>query len=279
MYYFQCLGQTWYMANDMQFFIIAPPIVWLVWRHKKIGLLVIGNLIALSCAIPTALTYKNGWAAVPAVPDPGPVDPNNPFMLNSYIKPYTRFTPYISGILLGYLLHITKNKPVKISHLANVWLWLISLVVGVLVVYGFTLPDRVGPDGFSTLPLDPWPNAIYAGFHRLGWSFALGWVIFACCRGYGGWVNEFLSWSAFKPLSKISFILYLIHLDVIPILKGTLYFEFDMNVTLMVIFLLSALFYNIVFSAVIYVMIELPYLQSEKLLFSLILNPKRNKQK
>ena len=79
-------------------------------------------------------------------------------------------------------------------------------------------------------------------------------------------------------MSKISFILYLIHLDVIPILKGTLHFEFDMSVTLMVIFLLSALFYNVVFSAVLYVLIELPYLQTEKLLVSLILNPKRNKQ-
>ena len=121
-------------------------------------------------------------------------------------------------------------------------------------------------------------SAIYGGFYKPAWALSVGWVIFACCRGYGGWVNEFLSWSAFKPLSKISFILYLIHLDVIPILKGTLHFEFDMSVTLMVIFLLSALFYNLVFSAVLYVLIELPYLQTEKLLVSLILNPKRNKQ-
>ena len=269
------------MANDMQFFIVAPPIIWLVWQYKKLGLLVIGGLTTLSCVIPTALTYKNGWAPVPSIPGPtNPEDPNNPFMLNSYIKPYTRFTPYIMGILLGYLLHITKKKPVKINHLVNIWLWAVSVVVGVLVVYGLTLPDKADiPNGDLTMhPLDPWPNAFYAGFHRLGWSFALGWVIFACCRGYGGWVNEFLSWSAFKPLSKISFILYLIHLDVIPILKGTLHFEFDMSVTLMVIFLLSALFYNLVFSAVLYVLIELPYLQTEKLLVSLILNPKRNKQ-
>ena len=266
------------MANDMQFFIIAPPIIWLVWRYQKIGWVVMGSLIAMSCAIPTALTYKNGWAPLPYFEGPEGI-------FVAYEKPWMRFTPYIVGILFGYFLHITKNRPVKINYLVNVWLWLISWVIGVSVVYGLTYPDRMESQHISifeipSMPtaMDPIPNAIYAGFHRLGWSLALGWVIFACSRGYGGWVNQFLSWSGFKPLSKISFILYLIHLDVLPILTGTLDFEFDMSITLFVIFLLSNLVYNLLFSAVLYVLIELPYLQTEKLIFSMILAPKRNKQ-
>ena len=67
-------------------------------------------------------------------------------------------------------------------------------------------------------------------------------------------------------------------MDFLPILTGTLDFEFDMSITLLVIFLLSNLVYTIMFSAVLYVLIELPYLQTEKLLFSLILSPPRNKQ-
>ena len=26
----------------------------------------------------------------------------------------------------------------------------------------------------------------YNGFHRVAWTFSLGWVIFACFHGYGG---------------------------------------------------------------------------------------------
>jgi peptidoglycan/LPS O-acetylase OafA/YrhL len=37
-----CLGQTWYLANDMQFFFFAPPIVYIMWKWKKIGLALIG---------------------------------------------------------------------------------------------------------------------------------------------------------------------------------------------------------------------------------------------
>lgn len=28
--------------------------------------------------------------------------------------------------------------------------------------------------------------AFYLGFHRLGWSLGLAWIIFACVTGYGG---------------------------------------------------------------------------------------------
>ena len=34
-------------------------------------------------------------------------------------------------------------------------------------------------------------NILYGGFHRLAWSIAVAWVIFTCCRGYGGKVQTF----------------------------------------------------------------------------------------
>ena len=29
-------------------------------------------------------------------------------------------------------------------------------------------------------------NAFYMGFHKLVWGMSLGWVIFACAKGFGG---------------------------------------------------------------------------------------------
>jgi hypothetical protein len=57
-----------------------------------------------------------------------------------------------------------------------------------MVIYGLNLPEMlikgVQPSKTATY--------IYGGFHRLAWGIAVGWVVFACCRGYGGEFN-FLS--------------------------------------------------------------------------------------
>jgi len=37
---FQCLGQTWYLDNDMQMFLVAPLIIYPLWRLKKWGLFI-----------------------------------------------------------------------------------------------------------------------------------------------------------------------------------------------------------------------------------------------
>ena len=105
----QCLGQTWYLANDMQFFIIAPPITYVIWKWKRIGLAFSGLLLAASLAIPSALTYHYGWGPK------GQGTSTKDFMTWFYYKPWTRFSPYMVGILLGYLLHNTKSKPFKMS--------------------------------------------------------------------------------------------------------------------------------------------------------------------
>ena len=38
-----CLPVTWYLANDMQFFIITPPIVFILWKFKTVGLALCGT--------------------------------------------------------------------------------------------------------------------------------------------------------------------------------------------------------------------------------------------
>ena len=41
--------------------------------------------------------------------------PRKDYMEFGYVKPWNRFSPYIVGILLGYILHITKRKTIKLS--------------------------------------------------------------------------------------------------------------------------------------------------------------------
>ena len=94
-------------------------------------------------------------------------------------------------------------------------LWSISFAIGFAVVYGLNLPKRFGgdsdvatldelfvsPSGPPVENLSLAASAIYGGFHRFAWAVAIGWVVFACCRGYGGNVRSTKYKSAYRIIN------------------------------------------------------------------------------
>ena len=59
--------------------------------------------------------------------------------------------------------------------------WLLSMLVGISVIYGLTpYLDEAREE------IDSWIVCIYGSLHRLAWSICVAWVIFACFYGYGG---------------------------------------------------------------------------------------------
>lgn len=72
-------------------------------------------------------------------------------------------------------------------------------------------------------------GAFYLCCSRIAWPLALCWIIWACQNGLAPIVNEFLSWSFWQPLSKLSYCLYIWHLLVetvhIARIKTSLHFS------------------------------------------------------
>lgn len=68
------------------------------------------------------------------------------------------------------------------SRAANIWGWCLAIATGLAVVYGLNIPEIYFGDKEITLA----ESVVYGGFHRLAWAIAVSWVIFTCCRGYGG---------------------------------------------------------------------------------------------
>ena len=61
----------------------------------------------------------------------------------------------------------------------------------------------------------------YFSLTRVSFPLAVAWVVFACHYGYGGVINRFLSSRAFLPLTRISYVSYLIH----PVIMVTYMFS------------------------------------------------------
>lgn len=51
------MGETWYLAVDMQLFLISPIFVYLLWRWKRTGLIVLAGFTLASLSANFAVYF------------------------------------------------------------------------------------------------------------------------------------------------------------------------------------------------------------------------------
>lgn len=59
---------------------------------------------------------------------------------------------------------------------------MLAVLVGTLVIFG--LIPYLNEDEVPSI--NPIVRVSYGAMHRTAWGFVMGWVVFACSRGYGG---------------------------------------------------------------------------------------------
>jgi hypothetical protein len=95
-----------------------------------------------------------------------------------YTNTPMRAVPYLVGMALGYILSKKVQVPLK---KAAVWVgWFLCTAICLSIIFVILIPYAKGYE------YDRLGAAFYAGFHRLGWSLGIAWVIWACVNGYGG---------------------------------------------------------------------------------------------
>lgn len=120
-----------------------------------------------------------------------------------YYGAQARAGPYIVGILFAYFMHKTKNKQIKISLIWVCIGWIICLATVAAIIFGpMDVANPVKEENVVG-------SALYSAISRPLWGVAIGWIIFACHRGYGGFINLFLSHPYWLPLARLSFVMYL----------------------------------------------------------------------
>ena len=88
-------------------------------------LLFLGVCVVLSIAVPFALHIYNKWPGTLIIIGPENGDPN--YFDKNYIVPWCRFSPYIGGVVLGYILYRTKDKKIKIPRVSSDFYYLLNI--------------------------------------------------------------------------------------------------------------------------------------------------------
>lgn len=262
----ECLGWTWYLGNDMQFFVIAPIMLIPLFFLLPVGLLCVGAFLVASFAITGALAGHYQY-------------PANQFILNAphiqgppwdytsvlYTKPWSRIQPYLVGVLLGYALYRKARLPYGrcMNWILYLAMWAFAAFLGLSTVYGVY-------DNFHGHLFSPAANVIYVTFSRFAFGLALALLVFACHNGYGWLVNSFLSLKLWVPLSRLCYNAYLVHPIVLSIIFGshrkTVYYE-DYSMALYAVGIIVLSFGT---AAVVTVFVEFPLANLEMTFFKLI---------
>ena len=215
-----CMDWSWYLANDMQFYILAPLVFIPLYFLFPLGLLISAGVLFVSFVISGTLAgvydhQANHFPDIAYHYNSTSLDTNYDNLL--YTKPWHRVAPYIVGLVLGYVLyrfHHVPNKRRIVTYTVFPVMWILSGIFLFSTVYGLYFSWH------GHIPTKA-ENVIYITFSRFTWSLGLAFLVFACHYGYGRPINWFLSMKFWIPLSRISYNAYLLHPFVLMVIFGS----------------------------------------------------------
>ncbi|KAH8342868.1 hypothetical protein KR059_000974, partial [Drosophila kikkawai] len=243
-----CLGHTWYLAVDMQLYVLAPILLigLYKWGKKGAAAILLVMLLLSACLFATIMTNDYGILAKNGGQDPE-------VQKKLYAATHTHAAPWLVGTLFGYFMHLVRDKQFRLNGLA-VWTgWLLCLAMIFTSLFAmFPYAKLLGP---SPTVLE---GALYYTLTRIGWPLALCWVVFTCVQGYGGLANSFLSSPLWQPLSRLSYSAYVWHIFIQEVnhrrVRSNIYFsDYDVMCGFWATF-----GFTLVMSYVMYVVVEAP---------------------
>ncbi|KHJ43800.1 hypothetical protein D918_05852 [Trichuris suis] len=114
-----CFGWSWFVAAEVQCFLVALAFLWLLSRYPRWGLalatLATAGLAICHLIIVVYNDYPPSYLGTTNLKELKLED----YMTNVFVKPYTHGCSYVIGICLGYLLVKLKNKEFRMNTVSG----------------------------------------------------------------------------------------------------------------------------------------------------------------
>ncbi|KAL0831529.1 hypothetical protein ABMA28_002323 [Loxostege sticticalis] len=199
-----CIGQTWYLAIDVQLHILSPLVLfWVLSGSKKLAWLALAITFVLQLSAATVYNFLMEFPSSLISPNRGPDEMSN-YMFKYYVNTLTRASPYLVGMIIGYVLSLYRGTKVRLSMGLVIFNYAWATALLSFVIYS-SYP--ILQPSWDNQPLD----SLYNSFIRPAWALGLGWLIFACVHGYAGPINWLLSLRIWKLPARLSYAMYILH--------------------------------------------------------------------
>lgn len=227
------MGWTWYLANDFDFFLITPFILFVMHKSKRMGLILNAFLIVGSIVAGIAVTYSFDFTLPSG---------NSEFQTEYYGKPWCRLASYEVGVLLAQLYYDRKlylsgnqeaqstlgNRIFELYNKSALFAW-ISVFIGVFLTSFmiFIYQDALeSPSGWSI-----GVSMLYNGFARPLFVLGMMMALFPTFEGRLPWLRNFMANGFFRVMGRLTYSAYLIHFLVLAAyvysINSTNYFSRD----------------------------------------------------
>lgn len=212
-----CLIGSWYLPNDMQFYIISIPIIYLYVKHSRIfgwGLFTV--LILFSIVANGTISYDEHFEVNIFTQN------NTQYMQDLYYKPYCRVAPYCIGVLGGFIFYsyqTSHNSSIPFDPFSSKIVDTIKEQAKLrwfLYFFGFFLINTAIWSQYSaTQSTNSWnrsQNAIFIAVQRTMWASGLNFFFLPMLTGQASILRPFLKSRIWNITAKLVFSVYLTHM-------------------------------------------------------------------
>lgn len=260
-----CMGWSWYLAIDMQCYIIISPafIALLSNRNRLVRLvgIVYAILLVLICiGLRGFFVGYYGLNNFNTLPEKhkGDIWVEKGAL---YQRTYTRLSVYVVGLLTGHVC-VATNCRIKMNKLLAFLCWCVCIASALAVVYGLYYYNHQEPKPAEMTPV---ASGFYISLSRTVWAMCLSWVVIACMSGYGGPINSILSWPIWAPLGRLTFGAYLVHPIIIFVYYTNLLTPLHFTDLTLIYLFIANLVVSYAVAFVVSMAVEAPMMQLEKL--------------
>ncbi|KAM3957893.1 nose resistant to fluoxetine protein 6-like [Aphomia sociella] len=202
----KCLVQSWFMAVDMQMYVVVIFLVLMLGKRPRATLPHLGFLYIVSVAINFTINYHFSYIPVVQVSTPDNV---RIFYAGSdsfnwmYMAPWTSLPAAIAGVISAFLHYSLQQTGVKPAD----YKW-------VRLMYRATLPACLLwiATGYLIQPAtDTFLLAWYATFDRVIFNLIINVAIFGYFNQIDSIIWKFLSWPCWQILGRMTLSVTMIH--------------------------------------------------------------------